>query len=249
MIMRRTIQLAGIFCVILVASSCNHLDDYEKGNGNILTDRHDIDVFNRVDIGGNFEVLLIESDNPSVVVEADENLMAYIIVESDGSKLEIYQTKNIFSSNKLKLKIYYTHLNFINITGAALVENRGKLKSRSLELKLEGAGVVNINVLCETLVADLSGAGKVELSGKTDRQKLSLSGAGGLEAYSLESKECTIEVSGIGSAKVFVTEELTAKLEGLGGIKYIGDPRVINKEVSGIGIIEKGTWKLEETIN
>ncbi len=244
--MKRFNQIASIFSIIIVCGSCDYLENFERGNGNVVSQRFNIDSFKRAHIGGNFEILFTKSDKPFVEIEADENLMRYIHVKSNKGNLRISQSKNIFSSSKLKATIHYTELEYIKVTGAALVENKGTLESESVELKLEGAGIVKINVECKFLEADLSGAGKVELSGKTVSQSLKLSGAGGLDAYGLESEVCEINVSGIGSAEVFVTHKLTAKLEGLGSIKYIGDPKVINREISGIGVVEKGTWKYEE---
>ncbi|MFC2126232.1 head GIN domain-containing protein [Bacteroidota bacterium] len=247
--MKRFNQIFYIFSIVIICNGCNYLDNYEKGNGYIITQKFNIDSFHRVSIGGNFEVLLVKSKTPLVEIETDENLMRYIHVESNKGTLRISQSKNLFSRNKLKAIVHYSELERIMVSGAALVENRGILKSEEIELKLEGAGVVKLNVECNTMDVDLSGAGKVGLSGKTQNQRLKLSGAGGLDAYGLESEVCDIKVSGIGSAEVFVTHELTARLEGLGGIKYIGDPKIINSEISGIGVIEKGTWDLNEIEN
>ena len=244
--MNRFNHFLYIIFIIILTGSCDFLENYERGNGYLVTERYDIAPFSKTSIGGNFEVLIVKSKEPFVEIEADENLMNYIHVKSNKGTLRISQTRNLISRNKLRATIYYSELEKIKVTGAAMVENKGVLESDDVELDLEGAGVVKLNVKCNKLDADLSGAGKVELSGKAQSQRLTLSGAGGLEAYGLESKFSNIKVSGIGSAKVFVTNELTAKLEGLGGIKYIGDPEVIDSEINGIGVIEKGTWKLEE---
>ena len=64
-----------------------------------------------------------------------------------------------------------------------------------------------------------------------------MSGAGDLEAYDLVSKYCKITLSGIGSAEIFVEEELEASISGVGGISYRGNPNKVRDDISGLGRI------------
>jgi len=48
-----------------------------------------------------------------------------------------------------------------------------------------------------------------------------------------------IRVTGAGSVDVYATQQLDAIVSGVGQITYAGDPPVVNKNVSGIGTINK----------
>jgi len=68
-----------------------------------------------------------------------------------------------------------------------------------------------------------------------------MSGAGKLQAFKLDTKFCRIDISGIGGAEVFVTEELDVQVSGIGGVTYIGDPPRVRRDVSGLGKIRSGS--------
>ena len=51
-----------------------------------------------------------------------------------------------------------------------------------------------------------------------------------------------VTVSGVGGAKVNATDILTATLNGVGSIKYDGDPGTTNLNTNGIGVIKKADF-------
>lgn len=127
----------------------------------------------------------------------------------------------------------------IFLGGAVKLQNRGVLNSKNLSIRVKGAGMVDLNLQSGELNLEVPGSGSVSLRGKVDKQELSLSGAGNLAAFELESKDCDINLSGVGSAQVFVTNNLQAEISGVGNIRFKGDPQNISREVSGLGIIER----------
>jgi len=228
--------LAGIFAV---TTQCKYLDDFERGNGNIISDKRSIGEFNSLKIGGNFEVTLVHHENPSINIITDENLISFIDTEIIESQLYITQKKKLFSRSKIKLVIRYSELEEVKVMGAALLKNEGVIKQDELEIRMEGAGMIDLLIESKSLKVVLSGAGIVKLEGETDFQNLNLAGAGKLEAYYLESKSCEIAVGGIGGAKIYVTEKLDATIEGIGGIEYRGNPENVTTEISGLGTIRE----------
>lgn len=223
----------------LLLQGCNFLEELERGNGHFVTERRAPGDFRELKIGGNFEVFLQEGEEPYIEINTDENLLDFIDVSIKDSKLLITQEKKLISKRKIELVINYREIEKIRVMGAALVKNQGYLENESLELRMEGAGIMNLKVKSEDLRVLLSGAGVVELSGKVYRQELNLTGAGKLEAMELESKECKISVGGLGGAEIFVTEKLEARIEGIGGIEYDGDPEEVITEINGLGKIKR----------
>lgn len=101
--------------------------------------------------------------------------------------------------------------------------------------------MVDLGLEVTELEVQLAGAGLISLRGKANSQRLELSGAGNLSAFELESKACYIELSGFGSAQIFVTDNLEAEVSGVGNIRFKGDPRNIQREVTGLGDIARVT--------
>ncbi len=212
---------------------------HEEGNGTITEETRNVGAFFNLDIDGEYEIVLQEGTNPLITVRTDENLHQYVETKLDGNTLKIRNVENVKATGHTQLVITYQKLEDIILGGSAKLANRGVFNSEKLKLRVNGAGVIDLSLQARELDLKLSGAGSVNLKGKVDKQKLELSGAGNLAAFELESKECEIDLSGVGGAQIFVTDNLQAEVSGVGSIRFKGDPRNISREVSGLGNIER----------
>ena len=104
---------------------------------------------------------------------------------------------------------------------------------------VEGAAVLDMNLQASELNLRLGGAGAINLRGEVEEQRLEMSGAGNLDALELESENSEIHLSGFGSAGVFVTESLDAEVSGVGSIRFKGDPANVRQEITGLGDITR----------
>jgi hypothetical protein len=237
--MKASINIILLTLISFFIVCCDYLDEFERGNGEIVTEKRSVDDFNQLKIGGNFEVHLRNGTDTYVQINTDENLLSFIDTEIRDGILIITQQKKLISKKKIELVINYVDLEVIRVMGAALIKNEGYLRAEDLEIRMEGAGVIDLKIMSDNLQVVLSGAGMVKLDGEVVRQDLSLTGAGKLEAFELESRECKISVGGLGSAEIFVTDRLEASIEGIGGIEYAGDPPELVTEINGLGKIER----------
>jgi hypothetical protein len=89
------------------------------------------------------------------------------------------------------------------------------------------------------LKIDTSGASNIQASGETKKLEIDMSGASNINTRELRALSVRVSGSGAGHAKVYASEELNAKLSGVGSITYAGDPKVVTKDVSGLGSISK----------
>lgn len=227
-----------LLCVCMLFAACGDRV-HETGNGTITEETRNVGAFFKLDIEGNYDIVLQEGSNPLVTIQTDENLHQYIETSLDGQTLKVRNIENVEPTEGTKLIITYQRIEQIKLGGAAKLSNRGILNTDELNLRVEGAGVVNLNLQAQELELRLAGAGSISLRGSVGTQQLVLSGAGNLAAYELQSKACEIELSGVGSAQVNVTDNLVARLSGVGVIRFTGDPRNIQREVTGLGDIER----------
>ncbi|UII27879.1 DUF2807 domain-containing protein [Fulvivirga maritima] len=229
--------------IILLATllSIVACDSYvqEKGNGKIISKETKLEPFEEVELGGNYEVFLRKADNPGVTLTTDENLHEFITYDIRDGVLYIDSEVSIDSDEPIRLDINYTTIEAITIGGAASIESVEPIEGEYLRIGMSGAGAINLEVEVKALKINVSGAGAVELSGNAEEQSVQLSGAGGYEADELKSKNCTIEISGVGGASVYVEETLNASVSGVGGVSYKGNPEKVISNVSGLGSISK----------
>jgi len=109
------------------------------------------------------------------------------------------------------------------------------IKSDSLWMQLSGAGVINFDSLeTDQLDVTLPGTGRITLTGKATKQIASIKGAGEYYAPRLESATTDLELKGVGSATVWVTDDFTVTVQGVGSVSYYGDPKV-KSDISAVG--------------
>ena len=86
----------------------------------------------------------------------------------------------------------------------------------------------------------LGGAGFVTLTGRSKRLKAELGGLGGLDARQFEVEAVTLELSGLGNAKITARQSATLSVSGLGSVTVYGKPQHRSVSVDGLG---KVSWK------
>lgn len=228
-----------LFTIILFSTACKNYK-VEKGNGAITTKDFDLSDFDELDIHGFYEVFLTHGKTEKITVETDENLFKFIEVYGDGNTvvLDTEDGINLQSDHGIKVYITYKKLSDISMSGAGVIKTENTLTADGLKIKMSGAGVIDLALEAKELEIGLSGAGSIKLSGNVNNQELQVSGAGSIDAYNLRSEDCIVKLSGVGSAKVFVSKNLDASVSGIGGIKFKGNPDHVVKNVSGIGKIK-----------
>ena len=224
---------------LLLLLACNPFIK-ERGNGNITSEKWELNDFTKVELSGSYDVELIKGEESSVTIETDENLFDFIKVEESGHYLVIETDGRIKATDGIRIYITYNEINGIYMGGAARITTNETLETDYLEVDMAGAGDVELAIIAKELTIDISGAGAVRLSGEVIDLEVGMSGAGDLEAHELRTRYCKVRISGVGNADIFVTDELEASVSGLGRVTYFGNPDYVNSDVSGLGKISPG---------
>ena len=190
-----------------------------RGSGNVQTQKREVSDFNKIEVGGVFEVEITAQKDFSVVVEADDNLLELIKTDVNGDTLEIEFEKRVSTRNTPRLRISAPDIEGLDLSGASKVT------------------LVNLNN--ESLQLDSSGASKIKVEGITKNFTVEMSGASRLDAENLQSENVSVDSSGASSATVFVTEELKADLSGASKVVYSGNPKNLEKKTSGASCVKQ----------
>ncbi|CAN5354316.1 head GIN domain-containing protein [soil metagenome] len=200
--------------VVLLSAGCDWRGI--RGNGKIKTETRPVSDFTRLDAGGFYNIQW-KPGAPSLSVTTDENLLSHIETRVDGSTLRIDTRDQIYTHNGIKIAITSPSLRGADLSGA---------------LKLEAAQLSGDRFALET-----SGASKVTLSGSITRLLASLTGASRLNAESLQAQDVEIAVTGAGRADIFASNSVKAAITGAGKVNYAGNPKEVQKKVTGAGKI------------
>jgi hypothetical protein len=100
----------------------------------------------------------------------------------------------------------------------------------------EGAGLMILNnVRGERFDVNYRGAGSLQMNGKVGQLRLNAEGVGEVDAKDLVAQDADVTFRGIGDISVHAKNKLNASVQGLGNLSYYGNPKSVNKSVSGIG--------------
>ena len=231
-----------------------------RGSGKITSQDRPVSDFDQVSLDGIGNLTIVQGDEESLVVEADDNLMEYIVTEVRGRTLhigikesmELLPSQPIQYQLALKQIISLTTSGLGRVSAESLNSNElkielsgagdvglGNLRVESFALNMSGLGNVSIGSLNgERLAVDMSGAGNCQVNGgQVDNQTIDISGAGSYLAPDLQSKVANLHTSGAGKIILWVTDALDVELSGIGNVEYYGTPTV-TQEISGIGSVK-----------
>ena len=195
--------------------------------------------FNSVKVSSGIDVFLVQGNKESIQVEADDNLMEYIMTEIDGNTLKVWSEANIRQAKSKRVYVSMKDVSSLSATSAGDIVGDSKITTEDLYLSASSAGDIDLEIEVRTLTCKLSSAGDMSLSGNTDELEADLSSAGDLNAYDLKARVAVVSTSSSGSAKIFVTEKLKARASSAGDIHFKGDPQEVDGHSSSAGSIRK----------
>ena len=231
-------RLAVIFVFVGLSVGCSELIG-EQGNGERITQRFSIDEFSKLEIAGSVDVTLLASDEKEVVIEVDENLMRYIIIEVWQGTLRVDTDRRLNSSKGVLITIPIKNLSKLSSSGASMISSEGQLVCQDLDISLSGAGKLRLDISATSVEVDVSGATIVDLMGNAKSLAIEMSGAGSLDGSDLKVENCNVQISGVGQVLVNVSETLKADVSGMGKVEYLGSPSSVVGDVSGVGNVSK----------
>jgi len=171
-----------------------------------------------------------------VKIEGGENAVSRITTNVHDGKLVIDIGRDwveklsagldFLSSQDIQLTISVKALKELEITGAADIE-AVDIQGEAFDLKMTGASNIKLsNLKVDDLKTEIPGAGKITADGKVKNQSITLAGAGNFSGHDLESKTAKVILSGVGSAQLWVTDELDVTIAGVGSVEYFGSPAI-----------------------
>jgi hypothetical protein len=230
--------LVTILSIILFASF-THAQQI-RGKGEITKKERKVGGFHSVKIGGAQDVMLMQGDEYTIVIETNENLHEHITVVNEDSLLYV-QYKDIKYYDKLKLYITAPSYRSINVSGASDVVNSDTLTGEHLQIMASGASDVKLTVNYKRIVSRASGSSDITLMGKSDYHKVTATGASDVIAKNMENDTTILTASGASTCFVNASNSLTYKASGASSVKYVGQPETLimqdNKGTKNVVVI------------
>jgi len=242
----KTRKIISLLLISMLLVSCGLLKDAGvkviTPSDTIISENRPVSGYNAIDFSTLGKVNIIQGDQESLNISGPDNLVAEISTTVNNGTLNIKNKENItvttLSSDKmLTFTIVVKDLSSLAVSGLGDVQIE-TLSTPKLDIHMSGAGRVHQNQLTtDDLNIDISGAGGIDISGQATKATIELSGAGGVNAPDLKIQDATVTLSGLGSATVWVTDQLTTEISGVGSVSYYGNPQTTTNN-SGLGSVK-----------
>ena len=185
----------------------------------------DLENFDRLNIGGAFQVEVFQGDTFNVIVTGKEREVEDVEVRVQGNTLEVERKGFLNSSEDLGILITMPALESVQLHGATQA-TVSKFMTENLHIDLSGAARVSVLVEAQELDVEISSAANLQLYGKTDFMQVDISGAAQLDAAELVARRIDMECGGASRARVNATEEINVDAGAAAQIEYTGNATV-----------------------
>ncbi len=208
-----------------------------KGNGNVITKTRTTSDYDRISIGGSFDVILVKGREGKITIKGEENIIPYIVTEVTSNTLKVKYKKNtnINTTRRLTVTVTFEDIEKLSLGGSGNLMSKDVIRADDLSLSLGGSGNITVRVDANDVSSSIGGSGNIKLSGNTDEFKCSIAGSGSIKAYELQAISTNANIAGSGSIKTTVKNKIKAKVVGSGSIYYKGNPTHIDTKSVGSG--------------
>lgn len=212
----------------------------EPGSGKVITQIRNVSDVLAIKVDYPAQVVVRQGNKQSVQVEAEDNLLTGLKTQVRNGALEVFykstEGRHVNPTRPVKITIVVKDLKDMQLTSAGEVIIEG-LETEELNLLLSGAGNTTLNeVSLQELCVNLSGAGSMTASGNADNLSLDISGFGSFNGRQLHGDTAVVDLTGAGSATVWVDDQLDAQISGAGSVNYYGSANV-RQRIYGLGSV------------
>lgn len=194
----------------------------------------EVPSFTRVEILGNFEVVLEESPKESISLIGQDDEVGRIKIAVKNGVLRISDAKSLDQRSGAMVVVKYVRLEKILATAGSLVYKKGEWKLNNLEITCSSGAKVDFWVNADKVTAGVDKGGTLTLKGTAKAVDAEASTGGIYDAYELQCDSAVVRANTGGLAKVYATQYLQANAGAGGEISYRRMPKkLIPKKVLG----------------
>lgn len=201
--------------------------------------------FTKIVVPANFEVKLQQSEKNEVSYQDADSKNTNISALEKGATVS-NSTLNFdlasFGSNiPVEVIVYVNSIEEIKLESNATMKMSGDsaIKSKYLKISADGATKIDLLLDVEKLEAKINGASKLSIDGKVTEGNLEATGASKIDAMGTAFENAVAEASGASKILVTVKNNLKAEATGFSKIEYTGNPKNVEKQVSGGSKVEQ----------
>ena len=227
----------------LLFSSCGHsinLGTGIKGSGNITTETRTVNEdFKKIEVSHGIKVIVEQSDNKSITVEADENLQQHIITKIENGVLTIESDEGYNATETPIVKVKMPLTNGLSTSSGSEITSIGALITENIDVESSSGSRINITVEADAIKMESTSGSSIEVGGKALKAETSSSSGSTIDAKELMANEVVSQTSSGSSTSVYPIVKLDAKASSGSNVSYHKIPKTVLKEESSGGSVSQ----------
>ena len=208
-----------------------------KGSGNLITRTIEAPDFDRVEAARAVKVVITDKATDKITIEADDNILDYVVVEAKGGCLTATIDKKINNVSNTNVTITIPangHIRALDASSASKISGDVVLSADKFSIDASSAAKINVSVKAASCSIEASSAAKITLKGSAAKCSIEMSSASKLSAADFVVTDCSVETSSAAKASINCTGQLNAEASSGSSISYSGDCQAsINKSSGG----------------
>jgi hypothetical protein len=241
--MKTNFPLAAIATLILLSACAINVGGSNTKYTHLPPEGKNMPVqsFNSIKANGVFNIILQHGTTEGVIVKND--FPSDLKVTNEGNTLIIMDTisnHDGIHNTKTDICITYKQLNAIETESVGEIKTIDTIKTGKFTFESDGVGENTLYLDADSLTASENGVGTLNIAGKANYANIEDNGVGKLKAKDFKVGVLHASVNGVGSATVSADSEIYLDANGVGGITYYGNAKVIENTSGGIGKISHG---------
>ena len=205
-----------LFCTTLLVAQNNAVIPLENFT--------ELQVYDRI------SVTLVKGEDNKIEIPL-EHKKDLSITENDARlRLKMCSGESVLNST-LSLKLYYTEaLSIIDANKNSRIISTGLVIGTDLAIEAQDASTITLNIAYNNVSAKSTSGSEIKLSGTSTNQEVMIKTGGKLFNKGLKTKNSTVIVLSGGSAEVYASEAVIAKVKAGGSITVYGNPKSVDKD-------------------
>jgi len=241
--MTTLIKIIIVSILSLLFFSCNFglaFNPGETGNGNVVTSQRPItQAFSSIKATEGLNVILSQSHEASITVEADENLQDLILTEISNGVLNIHTKSMIGAATSKKVYVSFPEVSSIYSSSGSEVRATNTITLDSLLLNSSSGAHMDLDINALVLTCKSSSGSDMRLSGKTTKLIATASSGSGIKAADLMAESGDVKATSGANITVNTSKKLISEASSGADIKYYGNPELVEINDSPSSKIEK----------
>lgn len=205
--------------LFLLATSPLFAQTETKNPGDFIT----VKIFDRI------SAQLIPSTENKVEIKGNRASEVEVVNSNGDLKIRMPFPK-LLKGEEIEVTVYYKKLEGVEASEGSYVNSEKPIKAINFNLNAKEGAEIRIALDVKKATVRATSGGKIRISGTTVNQEVVMSSGAELQAKNFESEQTTISLNAGGSADIFATEFVDAKVRAGGDIYIYGSPKQINQK-------------------